>query len=427
MQFDYSVSGHSENDSLPPFLDKSKSPAAPKPRESPASSSYIPPVCFDDTELVSFAIRDGPRLPPATRILYVTFARLTDPETGYSTPSHEQLANEAVMSISSIKEHLGYLVEFGKISKTNRSTPDTGTLPNAYYFVGLDSGLVPREMNLPCSNPIKAARSIFQREELDALHRKHAAEIAVLQAEWDTDRQFWALVEERLKTAGIELPDRPEPPSMDVSTADSDSLAVEAGLDTPRQILPTQSSHVVSERHRRVADKVKKEWAWMHSSFTKAGININGAIRYFARSEDNEEDLDFQIANYYAGEAAKQRPRTKYRIDDVQEPLPPPVPLWDGPPPDPEAEQLWQTVLENLQARLPRPTYETWLRPTVGMVIETGEREVFVVAAPTPFGVEWLERRMFHALVTELEKAAGRQMELQLRTLESVVERRDSS
>ena len=76
---------------------------------------------------------------------------------------------------------------------------------------------------------------------------------------------------------------------------------------------------------------------------------------------------------------------------------------------------MWLVVLENLQARLPRPTFETWLRPTVGMTIEAGEKETMVVVAPTPFAVQWLERRMFKGLSTELEKAAGRPMELQLR------------
>ena len=173
---------------------------------------------------------------------------------------------------------------------------------------------------------------------------------------------------------------------------------------------------IVSECHKRVAEKVRNEWDWMHSSFTRIDININGAIRYFARSQQTEEDLDFQIANYYAGEEARKRPRPRYQRQDHQEPETASVPIWQGPPSDPEADQLWQLVLENLQARLPRPTFETWLRPTVGMAIEKGERELMVVVAPTPFAVQWLERRMFQSLSTELERAAGRSMELHLQT-----------
>ena len=77
--------------------------------------------------------------------------------------------------------------------------------------------------------------------------------------------------------------------------------------------------------------------------------------------------------------------------------------------PDPEAERIWQAVLERMREELPRPTYETWVKPTQGLAIEG---ETFTVLTPTPFSAEWLERRMYRALMGELEKAAGRPMEL---------------
>ncbi len=78
------------------------------------------------------------------------------------------------------------------------------------------------------------------------------------------------------------------------------------------------------------------------------------------------------------------------------------------------AREVWRAVLGDLQMRLPRPTFETWLRPTEGVA---DDGQVFVVEAPTPFAVEWLERRMFHALQGTLEKVAGRPLELQLRVM----------
>ena len=62
--------------------------------------------------------------------------------------------------------------------------------------------------------------------------------------------------------------------------------------------------------------------------------------------------------------------------------------------------------------QVPRPTFETWLKPTEG-VAENGD--VFIVEAPTPFAVEWLERRMFHSLQRTLQKVAGYPVELQIR------------
>ena len=75
------------------------------------------------------------------------------------------------------------------------------------------------------------------------------------------------------------------------------------------------------------------------------------------------------------------------------------------------AREVWRAVLGDLQMQLPRPTFETWLKPTEG-VADNGQ--TFIVEAPTPFAVEWLERRMFHALQRTLEKVAGRPLELHL-------------
>ena len=74
-------------------------------------------------------------------------------------------------------------------------------------------------------------------------------------------------------------------------------------------------------------------------------------------------------------------------------------------------------MLGDLQMQLPRPTFETWLKPTEGVSLsqESDGVQVFVVEAPTPFAVEWLERRMFHALQRTLEKVAGHPVELHLR------------
>ncbi len=75
------------------------------------------------------------------------------------------------------------------------------------------------------------------------------------------------------------------------------------------------------------------------------------------------------------------------------------------------AREVWRAVLGDLQMQLPRPTFETWLKPTEG-VADNGQ--TFIVEAPTPFAVEWLERRMFQALQRTLEKVAGRTLQLQL-------------
>lgn len=75
------------------------------------------------------------------------------------------------------------------------------------------------------------------------------------------------------------------------------------------------------------------------------------------------------------------------------------------------AREVWRAVLGDLQLQLPRPTFETWLKPTQGVFLDD---ECLVVEAATPFAVEWLERRMHQALQRTLHKVAGRELALRL-------------
>ena len=76
------------------------------------------------------------------------------------------------------------------------------------------------------------------------------------------------------------------------------------------------------------------------------------------------------------------------------------------------AREVWRAVLGDLQLQLPRPTFETWLKPTEGVAFDGN---TFVVEAPNSFAVEWLERRMYHALQKTLKKVSGREFELELK------------
>ncbi len=75
------------------------------------------------------------------------------------------------------------------------------------------------------------------------------------------------------------------------------------------------------------------------------------------------------------------------------------------------AREVWRAVLGDLQLQLPRPTFETWLKTTEGIAHDDN---VFVVEVPNSFAVEWLERRMYHALQKTLRKVSGREFVLQL-------------
>ncbi|HCG29791.1 MAG TPA: hypothetical protein DEU95_08645, partial [Chloroflexi bacterium] len=63
------------------------------------------------------------------------------------------------------------------------------------------------------------------------------------------------------------------------------------------------------------------------------------------------------------------------------------VPMADSAALDPRYQQLWQSALSDLQGRISRANYETWLRSTTLLGVENG---VATVAAPNAFAVDQL-------------------------------------
>ncbi|MCI0780228.1 MAG: chromosomal replication initiator protein DnaA [Chloroflexi bacterium] len=70
----------------------------------------------------------------------------------------------------------------------------------------------------------------------------------------------------------------------------------------------------------------------------------------------------------------------------------------------------WRAVLGELQLQMPRSAFETWLRQTEGVSYDD---QYFIVEAPTPFAVAWLERRMYQAIQKTVEKVVHRPLEVQ--------------
>ena len=56
-----------------------------------------------------------------------------------------------------------------------------------------------------------------------------------------------------------------------------------------------------------------------------------------------------------------------------------------------QSEQIWQTVLGQLQMEMPRTTFDTWVRETALVTHEDG---TFVVGAPNAYAKDWLENRL---------------------------------
>ena len=74
-----------------------------------------------------------------------------------------------------------------------------------------------------------------------------------------------------------------------------------------------------------------------------------------------------------------------------------------------KAKQVWEAALGELQLQVTRPSYETWLKGTVGIAHHDGE---FVVGTPSTFVAEMLEQRMYSLISLTMERVTKARVEV---------------
>src|SRR4051812_14421568 len=83
-----------------------------------------------------------------------------------------------------------------------------------------------------------------------------------------------------------------------------------------------------------------------------------------------------------------------------------PTPRSSAHPEVPQANQVWQRVLAQLQSRTSEAHFETYLRGTLGLAYDPGA-SVLRVAAANPFHVPWLEGKFSSAIHTAIADVLG--------------------
>ena len=435
---------------------------------SGAGSGAGSPIPAGPSHVLRYALNSGPGLNIPAWAVYIALAHFSD-DHGLSERTHREIADAIdAGSVSTVKTALQHLEYFGKVEVTRRPGSTGGrNLPNVYRITGeeFDWQPTPKEPREP--GQIFAAyrrrhaeieaehrrsyealeQSHRQREqdllrrigELEAAANGHAprqGEDAVLpMSEPPVSREAAILPEpapqpspaspdspESPESLGNEPPypsdDNPpgvtaEPPKAHAQELDSRETAIDPDPYPPEE----------EQGEENEVDVLTREfWPWIKGKWD----DINNAIHWYKR---NRGEWTRQLKNARAAREAEERRQANPgdRADRHRpgyEPGYEPggeeterVPVWDSSiQADPDARSLWSAVLADLQLQLPRPTFETWLKPTAGVAFQ-GDR--FIVVAPTAFAAEWLERRIFHTLQSTLERAAGRGLQLQLQALEA--------
>ena len=78
----------------------------------------------------------------------------------------------------------------------------------------------------------------------------------------------------------------------------------------------------------------------------------------------------------------------------------------------PDASDLWQACTERLAQEIPEQQFNTWIRPLLARVSESGDRVTLAVA--NRFKMDWIRAQYAGKISAALEAAAGRQVALDL-------------
>ncbi len=74
-------------------------------------------------------------------------------------------------------------------------------------------------------------------------------------------------------------------------------------------------------------------------------------------------------------------------------------------------ESLWSQVLERLQEKLTRPTFETWIKTASAQQLENN---CLVICTPNPFARNWLQKYYIKTIVDVVEEILGHSVEVQI-------------
>ncbi|MFC0212753.1 chromosomal replication initiator protein DnaA [Paenibacillus chartarius] len=80
-----------------------------------------------------------------------------------------------------------------------------------------------------------------------------------------------------------------------------------------------------------------------------------------------------------------------------------------------QSQELWQQVLDVIQAKLSKPSFETWFKPIKRSALSDS---TFTIYVPNKFALDWLESRYAKMIQASVQETAGRPLEVKL-TLET--------
>ena len=253
---------------------------------------YKPPrVPHGLPHVVRFATESGD-IPWDVRSMIILLSRYADHKGRASVPVSTLCEIARIGSHNTVERWINLASGVGILRKEpGRGGNDRKS--NTYVFLGHERGWEPLPMGKPGTNPlIELARARHQNEELQSRVKELEAQLALL-------KNGGAIGHSEVPNVEREIPLEEASHTYETTVSDDSQGESESIGDAEVTDGPDEGQEYLARRDR-VESLVMKHRAYYDRSFHRRGVL--GAIEYFARSDENEQDLVRQVRILDAGQ-----------------------------------------------------------------------------------------------------------------------------
>ena len=351
--------------------------------------------------------RTEPRLSPTHDAVGRALASFFTEDGGWVYLTQDMIADEARLRRQSVNRPLQDLIAAGRVERREMTTHQ-GHRGHAYRLTGEDTGWQPTNLGIP--GRVTAAG--FQKElERFALEEALQTVVGLLPADADLPDSVLTLLEgiNSRREDKSDFLRRLEETSGNGNNVSLSSKTVDSALDSAAEstgalITESQMIKVITEQKRTglSEEDIRASWPEIHlySEFP-GNLELLSSSRAFR--------LVAWLGDQPKAPVVEFEPQVPCRCEEVTA---------AAAAASPEAQAMWVPALEVLAKELPRTTFDTWLKDTVGLRCDG---DVVVVRVTSVFTIAWLEQRMYQTILRALRTCSGGQWDVRFEASESVV------
>ena len=345
-----------------------------------------------------------PRLTPTHDVVGQAVASFFTRDGGEVYLTQDMIADVCRLSRSTVCKAIKDLVSVGRFRKRDLPTIE-GNRGEAYRLTGEDTGWVPPAIGIAGRVTASEFTQIRRIQELETALRYFAGRyggdhdfpdtvLVTLNNLSDDPEEIKRSEEFRKLDLENEAPTTVL--SKTVNTALADRPKRSASQDQLNLIIMNQ------ERTGLQDDDILASWPEIDRySPVPAGLDpslmtslqANRTIQWLKRQQDAPVELSREAPERERVCTCPDTDQAAAPVAEVEE----------------AAEEAWRATLAQLEMQLPRNTFDTWLKDTVGLVFDGMD---LVVQVPSVVNIAWLEQRMYQTILRALRHSSGELLDI---------------